>query len=413
MVKGIVFVMLLAMLIASIRRPAYAVSAVLCMFVMEQWAQALDIFFLHNNQLLNLAFGVIVIVALISSVVRFGWPLVDYPVAGYLTLLFFLYCFISTFWSPEFQQSYDIFLSAFPYMAVFLIIPPLLVKNIEDFRAVIIGYLVIGAFLTFTLLVTVNWENRGIILGAGRQIARGNPLEIGTMGGNLIVMAMLMIASFRTPAKKLSMYFIAFIATILLIKSGSRGQLLFAMGALLLFWPLAKGKGSIANTVVVLFSFAIFGVIVSTALNFFWHGNSRWTIDKMYADFMGRFDMSTALLGHWVSDAAAIVIGLGNSSSYHLIGYYPHIVPLEILAEEGFIGFLLFLSIVLLAFRATIQMLLRTAGNVLTRPLIAVYGGLFVYSLGLTFKQGSAIGSLVFFFFCVAVCKLARVHQKL
>ena len=132
----------------------------------------------------------------------------------------------------------------------------------------------------------------------------------------------------------------------------------------------------------------------------------------MATDFFGRMEMAQTMLWTWINDPFAILFGLGNSSSFHIVGVYPHIVPIEILTEEGFIGFAVYISIVMMAF-SSIWWLIRWSGlNRELRDLVANYGAMMLYMFMLSLKQGSAIGSLVMFFFFVACCKLAKLEKR-
>ena len=60
----------------------------------------------------------------------------------------------------------------------------------------------------------------------------------------------------------------------------------------------------------------------------------------MTDDYSGRLEKSANLLHVWINEPGAILVGLGNSASTWsgLNGSYPHMVPVEILGEEGLIG---------------------------------------------------------------------------
>ncbi len=409
MIKIIYFLTFALIFFTALRRPAVSVSAVLALFAIEQWVQATDVWFVLHSQLTNLIVGTIMVVAFISELVRRGPPFRHYPAAGAVVLTLFFYSLLSTFWAPDPTASLQAWSRTLPYILTFLVLAPLLLNRMEDYQVAISVYLLLGGVLALLLLTTVNWDNRLVVLGDDRISARGNPLAIGTLGANLVVLSMLSTARYRNVLAKLAMYAVALVAIAVLIKSGSRGQLVAALLSLGMFWPLAKGRFSIINSLFLVMGFVAFGFVVMFALDMFWHGHHRYTIEQMSSDMEGRLYLATRMLGYWADDPAAVLIGLGNSSAYTLVGKYPHIVPAEILAEEGLIGFMLWGVIVALGIRAVVGLLNVTRGDPRLRSVAVCYSALLVNTFVLSLKQGSLIGSTLMFFFFIVVAKLNLV----
>jgi hypothetical protein len=95
------------------------------------------------------------------------------------------------------------------------------------------------------------------------------------------------------------------------------------------------------------------------------------------------------------------MFGLGNSASHAVVGKYTHIVPVEVLGEEGIIGFCLLLAIILVVIRQGQRF---NSLTFLSRDVKRVYAanyGCFVFTLLLSLKQGSLINSSVLFLFIV------------
>jgi hypothetical protein len=97
------------------------------------------------------------------------------------------------------------------------------------------------------------------------------------------------------------------------------------------------------------------------------------------------------------------LFGLGNSASFSpdIIGRYPHMVPLEVLGEEGVLGLALFVAIVLLSIRYAMRL---SSLKVLSQDVKRVYAanfGCLVFTLLLSLKQGSLINSSMIFLFAV------------
>jgi hypothetical protein len=103
------------------------------------------------------------------------------------------------------------------------------------------------------------------------------------------------------------------------------------------------------------------------------------------------------MLSAWLSDPFTILFGLGNSAAYdpELVGIYPHNVPVEILTEEGILGFLIFSAFVIRVLWITVG---RT-GSVRRRILqdAAPFLALFVFYFIVSLKQGNLLSSSLIF----------------
>jgi len=83
--------------------------------------------------------------------------------------------------------------------------------------------------------------------------------------------------------------------------------------------------------------------------------SARWQGGDPQSAVSGRFENAQRILQASTSSALTTVFGLGNSSSFHVIGSYPHITGLEVLAEEGLVGAMMYLGIIAFAIRSVIR----------------------------------------------------------
>lgn len=110
-----------------------------------------------------------------------------------------------------------------------------------------------------------------------------------------------------------------------------------------------------------------------------------------------RIGSAQQLFEYWSSsDPLHVLFGLGNSISYdpRILGGYPHVVPVEVLCEEGIVGALLFAACIGLSVHYAIKAGLSSNG--LTRQLFTTVLALMLYEFLLTLKQGSLLGSRTF-----------------
>jgi len=132
----------------------------------------------------------------------------------------------------------------------------------------------------------------------------------------------------------------------------------------------------------------------------------RWSANLASQDVGGRFAMARDLLGASTANPFTTIFGVGNSSSFQLIGYYPHIAGLEILAEEGIVGEIVYFAIIFLSFRSIKRILEQPDLSESRRNGLAILTGLFVFELVLSWKQGSLLGSIYVFAYAIILARL-------
>jgi hypothetical protein len=91
-------------------------------------------------------------------------------------------------------------------------------------------------------------------------------------------------------------------------------------------------------------------------------GVTQYTI---YGRLAGQLKMIGDVVAVWHSSPSTIIFGVGNSGSFSLLPhhFYPHNVALEVLAEEGLLGFLVYCSALVVAYRSFRRLLARFRGD--------------------------------------------------
>jgi len=196
---------------------------------------------------------------------------------------------------------------------------------------------------------------------------------------------------------------------VLAFKSGSRGQVIGMIFVVLLLLPMKYTNISSSKKLMyVLFGIAaIFGAVTLGVSNSDLGG--RWEQTQLETHGLARVFAALDLLKIWVNDPVAIIFGFGNSSSYALIGGYPHNVPAEILGEEGILGFTLYISILYVTFKAWRNVLTILKNTGADRTSIVILGGLFLYEIVLSLKQGTLLGTALVFTFSIMIL----VYEKI
>ena len=404
---AVYFAIVGGLFLAIWKRPAVALAGVFCLFGLEQWGQATTPFFAQHQTATNLILGSLLVLALAVQFFRYGLRLFSgYPLLGWLTISFFLYAFLSTQWAPRPDLSLKLWGNAWPYIVTLVVLAPLVIIEHRDLESANQALLVIGGVLTLLLLFFVKWEGRQIMLGE----EAGNPLAVAVMAGMVTLVALL-----TDPWKGKTLWvpmkwILVALCLALIVRSGSRGQLFSVLLVALLCWPLSYGLSNARQFGVLAVLTVFVAVTTNYALSEFWAeeqsyyaGGNRWSDKAMEGAMTGRLADAMMLVELAYRSADTIVFGLGNSAAWdpRILGIYPHFLPLEVLAEEGLIGFCLFAFVLLATTTTAIRCYRDTREIPEAQSLFAALLALFLFSFLLSLKQGSLLGNLEPFMFAI------------
>ncbi|HYE37379.1 hypothetical protein [Methylocaldum sp.] len=409
MIIAIYLGILTAILIGTLKNPVTALVLAACMFALEQWSQASSVFFVEHGTLTNMVAGSLVLLGVVRALMRGSIRLDIYPKVGWLTLLLFLYAYCSTLWAPSFETSAAAWQSAFPYIGTIIFLAPLLVWKVKDIRTFCTGMIVLGAPLCILLLFTVRWELRQVIIASDAygDVMGGNPLAVAQIAGYVAFLALFLRFRKRAILWHCARWAILAITIVLIVRSGSRGQLLGTLGVITVCWGIAHRVRSFPRVFAILFSLSLIMILVKWSLDWFWAEDIRFKQQALTDAAIGRLEMARALGRHWFSSPGTLLFGLGNSASYdpRILGGYIHIVPMEILGEEGIVGFVLYALILSGTIRSGFRSYRMVRNDDQLRSLFSCIAALWLFSFFLTFKQGNLLGSNEFFLYSILLAK--------
>lgn len=388
--------LLFIVFILSIRKPAIAFGYMFCTFAIEQWFQSKDVFFIENTSFINITSGFIILIALAITYIKKGNIFKDIPTTARLVLALYIYTFISTVWSPAGEIALHNTKFAIPYFFLSAIFAPLLLKETKDFTVSFNFISTFGFFLIILLLFFTNWEYRTLVLAGNFSNLKTNPLAIANFSGYVFIIAMLTAQSRWMKQLK---WIIGIVCLVISVKTGSRGQFIFMALCALIFTPMAKPSFNIKNLIPFLFGATFLLALSYLIMTEFSGTDTRWSTDKLNSDFSNRLEAAIRLLQFWIKSPISILFGLGSSASFHkdIFGFYVHIVPLEILGEEGIIGFSLYLLILVKSFLSIKRLERLTKNCVEDRVVLATISALLLFELSLSTKQGSFLSSTYLF----------------
>ena len=408
----ILVAVLTALLIAAVVKPANALVSVISLDVLDQWAAMAHPFFAGHSYIINVFIGAMVLMAASAEYLRGRRDPLAVSWTWKLVLLLYAYALVSTVWSPldpAGGAGADAFKTAAPYLLTYLVLTPLLARRVDDLRAPFLLLLFIGPIILAAILAFGQFGSRGLVVEGSEDPT--NPLPLAQYGALITILFVITSWRKRSPWVKIALPFVALMGIWIIFRSQSRGPLIALAITLVIVW-LHVYPGRITKRMGAALGGALFlGLVVYVALDAV-PSAERWSSDQMSDDLGGRWAMAAGLLDAWFSDPATILFGLGNSAAYVIVGFYPHIVPLEILGEEGLIGFTLWLSILLLAYRSFRRLLRRFRDDGDVRIYIGVLFAFLVYLVLISLKQNQLLSSGPMFMYAVLMSNFYAVIER-
>lgn len=375
-------------------RPGAAVGLLLSAFALEQCAQAFVPVAGSNDSLFNYILALGIAIAAARQVARFGLGLL-LP-RGPMGVCFLLlgYCYLTVAWSLFPSVTEPILLDALPHLLVFVGLAPLTVQSVEDLNDAFLALVLATTGSFIFLLSFAEWGARSVYLPYGSYYS--NPLALTQAAGSSLICITLSPVLRRLPRALGSGFAVVALAVVFLafLRTGSRGQIVSSIATVLLFVTVTK-RG-------IWFVPAAFAAVALLGTNLLEDelrtNKTRWSERQMERDLTeDRIGSAQQLFEYWSSsDPFQILFGLGNSVSYdpRMLGTYPHVVPVEVLCEEGIVGALLFALAIGLSVHYTLKA--RRSSQAPARQLFTAVLALMLYEFLLTLKQGSFLGSRTF-----------------
>lgn len=401
-------------------RPQYAAVAVLVMFPLEQLAQSYFMIAQAKPILVNASVALVAGTAVLLRMGKGERVFEGYanPVCVLIWALYG-YCWFSMLWSPSMGPALAMLKPGLAYWFLLMVIAPLLFGNIASIRPVFVALLVVGSIISLLILASPNasfYAGRLTIqFSAAFRDIRGNPLALAEMGGLMAIVAALLVGSGRNPLFLAIRISALIVGLGLGIASGSRGQVIAAVAAGFIFLPLARRVGNFKQFLGLGVGAIVLYFVVTTAFSLFIgaENESRWQIEGMRDGMETRLESVGTLMAAWAENPAAWLLGLGSNAFNHHSqgGNYVHNMVIEILCEQGLIGFGLFVGALWFAVRAGYALLQIHRDDPELRSTVAALAAICVYGLLLSLKQGSLLAHPNAFFPLVILAKAWAIES--
>lgn len=396
---AIVLLLVVVYSVKGLNNSGYALALVWSTYSLEQFLQYSNSFFVTYGSLVNFGVVFVAICSVLNGLRTRKIKRLRLSKAHIWWILLMALATISIFWAVSTEVSLTKYRLAAPYIVGFCVIAPYCAHDRKQIDNAIKGTVLLGGMILFGMLFC-NFGARAIVLAFdGQKAIEGNPLAVATYGGYVLICSAFSIYAHKSNALvNLGKIAISFLAVYLIVRSGSRGQLIAAIVACLVWMPFTAKVAMKRSTVVAI----IFGCVFAFAANYFLSSQDdlswRWSSTRLQADQFGRFEMAkTILLENLETGPWAWLMGLGSSSSFPILNTYPHIVPAEILAEEGLFGLVLFVGFILVAASVGYKAMNLKSIDVASRVNVGTMMTLFSFQLLLSFKQGTLLGQTSLF----------------
>lgn len=403
---------MLALGVGSLFSAAVALTAVFCMYGLDQLGQVSHPWMLQHSVFTNVAVGLMLLVGLLRKRTSTGQLWSVAPGMTALVCALYGYALLTLVWTPAPELAWQQWVGNGPYVLTVAMAGPLLVTGINDLRNAMRCTAIVGSAIVAVTMLFGEWGMRGLTDSSGTF--ETNPLAIASLAGLVMAACVFVGFSRRGLAEWILRLGAAVICLVLIIRSGSRGQLVAAVVAMALMIPIRFHIASIRGLVPALLVGAAIAIGLDMGSSLYINEDTqRWTEAGATEDVQGRLAMVTALLSKWSESSISILFGLGNSAATDpsIVGHYPHNMPLEILGEEGLVGFTLLLLILGATVKSFLHARRQVSGNADHEAVLAAAGATFIFSFLLSLKQGSLLGNNVVFMAALIVARLSAASS--
>jgi len=409
-VLGIVsFIGLLsALALGTLRKPAVALAGILCLYGLKQWGQNSSAFLAQHKTIANLSIGILVVAAAAVRLARGQCLFCKVTSVSWLVFALYFYAVLTLSWTQNLSDVLFQWSLHWPYLITIVVVAPLIIGKIDDLRAAFNWTVVIGTVICGLAMFFGTWGSRGLVVYGDVFETQSNALAIASLGGTVLIVGTLSLQQSQKKLLRLICIFAIPLGVAVVLRSLSRGQLVAGGIAILCAWPIAYRVRNFGTFLQFAIGLAALAAIGWLAFDFLQIDPKRWSSEQSAEDAEGRLNAAIALLNIAAANPLSLLFGLGNSSSFHYIGFYPHVAALEVLAEEGLLGFALFTIVAVKTVGAIRRLAARFDSSASKyRATVGILAALFIFEFLLTFKQGSLLSCTYTFAYAMLLEKLA------
>lgn len=416
------FLLFAVLCFAGVVRPIWALALLLVMFPLEVSIQAGVGLFRTQGELANVIVAVVVGFAALHSVMRAPRPFYGHLSSPLFSVIAILgWSVLSLGWSPAgsgVNEGVSIIKEGAPYFVVFVLLGPILIGTMREWRELTGVMLIAGTLVALTIIVNPEFSIRSGRIGVNLEGAqRTSPLAIGQMGGMLAIFGALASGG-RASWLQWSVRVVAFICgAMLALLSGTRGQVVFALIAIVLFLPMSRRLKNLASyfslaiivAVVAIGSVLIFEYVIGRS------DTNRWGGGALAGAAEIRQWSVVQLLSEFIESPVSWIIGLGYNAFSAIEGAgrlaYVHNLYAEVLCELGIPMFVIFVSLFVMTARSGISLFRRYREQPAERSALAILLAMVLYQALIPTKEGNLWSAWSLFTFMLITTRIDRRAQ--
>lgn len=410
-------------------KPRYAIVPVLMLFPAEQIIMGyLPDFRWKYGWVTNLVVGLIAVFGVAHHFFR-GENIFKgaFNKLFFAVMAFYAYILVSLFWTPAPDSAAYFLNKSWAYFFLFYAVAPLLVTDLDDLVRISVPLMVCGVVVMALMLINPNAKfiNDRFTIDLGYQVGFGqlqsNPLAIADAGGILAIVSAIYRPRERRPLLTTLQWSGVLLGMVLALLSGSRGQVLAAVGVIAVLLPFATGSKSAVKVAGSLLSV---GAIVSV-LYFVFNkfvisaAQTRWTGEGQAQGLEARFEMLSAALSAYVTSPLYWVTGLGAAAfnAFYTIRttdnphWYPHNIVVEAMTEYGLIGLALLGAVLYITTKYCLRLVAIAGEDRARRTTAVLFSGIVIFQFLMSMKQGYLLGMPPLFMFCLIMGRVVKNEE--
>jgi len=410
-------------LLYTLKQPRWAFMLIVLQFPMKQLMQSYSPFLASQGFVINVAIMLVACAAVMVRVFRREPVMLGFrnPVAN-CVLGIYLLGIAGIVFTPVPTSAFNMFVNGAPYFVEMLLVLPLLLLDVRDFRRMLTFMMIMGVAITFLVFINpaAKIESERLTLDLGRNIGasgyKSNPLALAEMGGMIALVAALI--AYEGKSQVLIVLRIAALLSGLglAIASGSRGQVIAAAGMAVLFYPVARKVKDIKQFFLLVGGIGVLGGLVFATFKLFisTENAARWDIGLMIDSMGERAGRVGMLVSAYIENPGSWIQGLGTNYFSYITGNegeYCHNILVELATENGLIGLALFLATCFFTIRECVRLFKIHADNPSMRAASALLMAIWAYNMFLSLKQGCNWTLPTQWCWALVIAKISRYEQ--
>lgn len=376
--------------LAGLSRPGIGAALGFLVFAIEQGLASGIPYFVARPALWNLLSAFIVLLLLGSAIVRGSYRLRGFFRPVFVSSLVFVAYFVwACSWGPM-PDVQALAMGVGPYVAIQLVLVPLLIQSEPDARAMFEWLVVCGVGIGLLALLHMDAARNAqrLQLGAAGSSGVGmNPMALSEACALAAMVLALWTKSTSNRWWALARWPLI-IGCLAVAGLASRGEVFAALAAVTLA-TLMVPEGGLSQRSFRVISTMLLGavslyLVLETAVS------TRYSVERLEGDAHVRYFASSTMLSVFGATPESWFRGLGTNYSMMLLGIYPHNQPVQALTEGGILGACLWLAVHGFALRAY----LGARSKCTTAPsrfVLRVATALWVYFLVIGLKRGHVL----------------------